>query len=90
MRSKTLLALPTLLFLTGCAPGLFDRSPAIEVRFVCLRNEEYDQATQDRADVELKTLPPGSAVRQFVGDYGRQREQVRECRKRAADSSKEK
>lgn len=70
-------------FLSGCAPGLFDRSPTVVVRFVCLHNEEYDQATQNRADAELKALPKDAALRKFVGDYGRQRDQVRECRKRA-------
>lgn len=75
-----------MLFLTGCAKGLFEQSPTIEVRFVCLRNEEYDQETQARADAELKALPKGAALRQFVGDYGRQRDQVRECRKRAEEA----
>lgn len=80
MRWRTFLALPIAMLLIGCDPGSSD----VVVKFVCLRINEYDQKTQDRALAELNTLPKDSALRLFIGDYGRLREQVRVCRTRAA------
>jgi hypothetical protein len=45
---------------------------------------QYDRQTQDRALVEYQALPPGSALRQFIGDYKRLRDQVSVCRARKA------
>jgi hypothetical protein len=45
---------------------------------------EYDRATQDKALAEFNALPQGSALRQFIGDYKRLRDQVRACRERSA------
>lgn len=68
------------LLLTACDPGSSD----VVVRFVCLRVNEYDRATQDKALAEFNALPQGSALRQFIGDYKRLRDQVRACRERSA------
>lgn len=68
-----------MLWLTGCDPGSSD----VVVRFVCLRINEYDAATQERALAEYDALPKDSALRLFVGDYARLREQIRTCRARA-------
>jgi hypothetical protein len=73
-----------MLLLTACEPGSF--SETVVVRFVCLRINEYDQATQDRALAELNALPKDSALRLFIGDYKQLREKVRECRKKAEES----
>lgn len=80
MRWKACLALPILTLLTACDPG----SSETVVRFVCLRVNEYDRATQDKALAEFNALPQGSALRQFIGDYKRLRDQVRACRERSA------
>lgn len=69
-----------MLLLTACEPG----SSEVVVKFVCLRINEYDQKTQDKALAELNALPPGSALRLFIGDYSRLRNQVRECRARSS------
>lgn len=69
-----------MLLLTACDPG----SSEVVVKFVCLRVNEYDRATQDKALAELSALPRDSALRLFVGDYKRLRDQVRACRERSA------
>ena len=83
-KSKTLLTaclvLLTMPLLTACEPG----SSEVVVKFVCLRVNEYDRATQDRALKEYQALPSGSALRLFVGDYKQLRDQIRKCRERAA------
>lgn len=69
-----------MLSLTACEPG----SSEVVVRFVCLHVNEYDRATQDRALAEYNALPKDSALRLFIGDYSRLREQIRVCRARGA------
>lgn len=68
-----------MLLLTACDPG----SSEVVVRFVCLRVNEYDRQTQDKALTELNALPRDSALRLFIGDYKRLRDQVRACRERS-------
>lgn len=79
MQWKACLALTMVLLLTACDPGSSD----VVVRFVCLRVNEYDRATQDRALAEFNALPQGSALRLFIGDYKRLRDQVRVCREKS-------
>jgi len=78
-----LIVLPMTLLLTACDP----ENSEIAVRFVCLKIAEYDQKTQDRALAEYEALPAGSALRLFIGDYKKLREQVRVCRERADKAS---
>lgn len=77
--AKPLLLLMFLCTLPGC-----EQQSEIVVKFVCLRVNEYDRATQDKALAEFNALPQGSALRQFIGDYKRLRDQVRACRERSA------
>ena len=74
-------ALPILMLLTGCDPG--SSEGVIVTHVVCLRINEYDANTQERALAEYNALPVGSALRVFIGDYAQLREQVRVCRARA-------
>lgn len=76
MRWTALLALPMTLFLTACEPGSSD----VVVQIVCPRINEYDVKTQERALAEYSALPKDSALRLFIGDYKRLRDQVRVCR----------
>jgi len=69
-----------MLLLTAC-DGI---NSEIVVKTICPRINEYDAATQDRALAEYNALPAGSALRLFVGDYKRLRDQVRVCRARSA------
>ena len=78
MRWKAFLVLPMMLLLTACEPG----NSEVVVKFVCLRVNEYDRPTQDRALAELNKLPRDSALRLFIGDYKRLRDQIRACRER--------
>lgn len=80
MQWKLFLVLPTTLLLTACDPGNSD----VVVKIVCPTIMQYDRQTQDRALVEYQALPPGSALRQFIGDYKRLRDQVSVCRARKA------
>lgn len=66
------------LWLTACDPG----SSEVVVKIVCPTINQYDQATQDRALAEYQALPRDSALRVFVGDYKRLRDQVALCRSR--------
>ena len=68
-----LLILPSL---TACSPD----DSSVVVKIVCPRINEYDQKTQDRALAEYNALPPGSALRLFIGDYKQLRDQIRVCR----------
>jgi hypothetical protein len=86
MRWKALLVLPMMLSLIACDPDGSDGT--VVVRFVCLRINEYDQATQDRALAEYSALPKDSALRIFIGDYKQLRERIRLCRERAAADTK--
>lgn len=74
------LVLPMMLLLTACDPN---GSSDVVVKIVCPRINEYDAKTQDRALAEYNALPPGSALRLFIGDYKQLREQIRVCRERA-------
>lgn len=69
------------LWLTACDPG---DSEVVVVRFICPTINQYDQATQDKALTEYQALPKDSALRLFVGDYKRLRDQIGVCRSRAA------
>lgn len=78
-----MLALPTMLLLAACDN---ERSEVV-VKIVCQTINEYDQETQDRALKEYEALPKGSALRLFIGDYKRLRDQIRVCRARQASIS---
>lgn len=80
MRWTAFLALPMTLLLTACD---LDGSETVVVKFVCLKINEYDAKTQERALGELEKLPKDSALRLFVGDYKHLRDQVRKCREKA-------
>lgn len=80
MRWATLLALPMTLLLAACDLGTSETV----VKIVCLRINEYDAKTQERALAEYNALPAGSALRLFIGDYKQLRDQIRVCRERSA------
>jgi hypothetical protein len=69
-----------MLWLTACDPGSSD----VIVKIVCPTIMQYDAKTQERALAEYQALPSGSALRQFIGDYKRLRDQVTVCRARSA------
>lgn len=79
MRWTALLVLPMTMSLIACEPG--DSNPVV-VKIACLKINEYDVKTQERALQEYQALPSGSALRLFIGDYKRLRDQVRVCRDR--------
>ena len=64
--------------LTACEPGASE----VVVKIICPTITQYDQATQDRALAEYDALPKGSALRLFLGDCARLRDQIRVCRER--------
>lgn len=66
-----------MLFLTACAGGI---SRIVVVKIECPEIVKYDAMTQDQALAELSVLPKGSALRQFIGDYKRLRDQITVCR----------
>jgi hypothetical protein len=70
--------------LSGCEPG----GSEIVVKTVCPAIMQYDARTQDRALAEYQALPPGSALRLFIGDYARLRDQITICRQRARQGAK--
>ena len=76
MRWATLLVLPMMTLLTACDL----ENSSVVVQIVCPRINEYDTKTQDRALAEYSALPPGSALRLFIGDYKQLRDQIRVCR----------
>lgn len=53
------------------------------VKIVCPTINSYDQVTQDKALAEYQALPKDSALRLFVGDYKRLRDQIVLCRSRS-------
>jgi hypothetical protein len=57
-------------------------SSEVVVKIVCPKINKYDQETQDRALAEYNALPKGSALRLFIGDYKRLRDQITVCRER--------
>ena len=67
-----------MLSLTACEPG----SSEVVVKIVCPTIMQYDAETQDRALAEYSALPKGSALRLFIGDYKRLRDQIIVCRER--------
>jgi hypothetical protein len=73
-----LIALPMILSLTACDPG----SSEVVVKIICPTINQYDKETQDRALAEYNALPKGSALRLFIGDYKRLRDQITVCRER--------
>lgn len=68
------------MLLTACDPG--SSEGVIVTHIVCLKANEYDKETQDRALAEYNALPKGSALRLFIGDYGKLRRQIEVCRQR--------
>ena len=60
--------------LTACATGGSDPGGA-----VCPPVVAYDQAVQDRAAVELETLPEDAALAGMMADYAVMRAQARVC-----------
>jgi hypothetical protein len=71
-----------MMLLGGCDPV----SSEVVVQIVCPTINQYDAATQERALSEYQALPANSALRLFIGDYARLRDQIRVCRARAAKS----
>jgi hypothetical protein len=71
MRTPTVLALAATL-LSACATTA--SSPA-----VCPEVVAYSAADQDKANAELKALPPGAILGRFIADYGRLRDDARAC-----------
>jgi len=69
-----------MLLLTACELG----SSEVVVKIVCPTIMQYDAETQDRALAEYIALPKGSALRLFIGDYKRLRDQITVCRERSA------
>lgn len=69
-------ALMMLLLLTACD----EINSNVVVKIVCPRINQYDVATQERALAEYNTLPKDSALRLFIGDYKRLRNQIEVCR----------
>ena len=67
-----------MLLLTACDPG----SSEVVVKIVCPTINQYDAETQEKALAEYNALPKGSALRLFIGDYKRLRDQVTVCRER--------
>jgi hypothetical protein len=80
MRWATLLALPMMMLLTACDL----ESSEVVVKIVCPTIMKYDAETQERALAEYNALPKGSALRLFIGDYKRLRDQITVCRERGA------
>ncbi|MCK1543270.1 hypothetical protein IVB12_15245 [Bradyrhizobium sp. 179] len=74
-----LLVLPMTLLLTACD----GTNSEVVVRVVCPTINQYDAKTQERALAEYNALPAGSALRLFIGDYKRLRDQIRICRARS-------
>lgn len=70
------------LSLIACEP----ESSEVVVKIVCPTIMQYDQPTQDRALAEYQALPKDSALRLFIGDYKRLRDQITVCRSRAASA----
>lgn len=68
-----------MLLLTACDP----ESSEVVVKIVCPTIMQYDAKTQERALTEYKALPEGSALRLFIGDYKRLRDQITVCRSRS-------
>ena len=78
MRWTALLVLPMTLLLTACDPG----NSEVVVKIVCPVINQYDAETQERALKEYEALPKGSALRLFIGDYKKLRDQITVCRER--------
>jgi hypothetical protein len=54
---------------------------SVAVKIVCPAIKSYPKATLDRALVEYKALPSGSAIKEMFGDYSQLRDQIRACNK---------
>lgn len=79
MKWTKYLVLLTIPLLTACDPV----SSSVAVHVVCPHVAKYDQATLNRALDEYQKLPPGSAIKQMIGDYKLLRDQINICRARA-------
>lgn len=73
------IAFPALLMMTSLAACQIEDSNIV-VKIVCPRINQYDVATQERALAEYNALPKDSALRLFIGDYKRLRNQIEVCR----------
>lgn len=71
------LAAPLMLLLLTACDGT---NSEVVVKIVCPAINQYDAETQDRALAEYNALPANSALRLFIGDYKRLRDQIRVCR----------
>jgi hypothetical protein len=76
MRWTALLALPMMTLLTACEP----ENSSVVVKIVCPRINAYSAEDQERALAEYNSLPKGSALRLFIGDYKKLRKQIEVCR----------
>ena len=56
--------------------------PSDAVKLVCPEIRKYDAAILDRALVEYRALPAGSAIRLMLGDYKQLRDRIRLCHDR--------
>lgn len=79
MRWTALIALPMMLLLTACDL----ESSEVVVKIICPTINQYDKETQERALAEYNALPKSSALRLFIGDYKRLRDQITICRERS-------
>lgn len=68
-----------MLSLTAC-DGL---NSEVVVKIVCPTIMQYDAETQNRALAEYSALPKDSALRLFIGDYKKLRDQITVCRARS-------
>jgi len=64
-----------MILLTGCATGSSDRQLAA----FCPPVVEYSREEQREVAEEVKALPDGSAIVEWLADYAVLRAQVREC-----------
>ena len=55
---------------------------SVVIEIVCPKINEYSEEVQNRALAEYESLPKGSALRLFIGDYKQLRDQIRICRGR--------
>jgi len=64
-----------MIFLTGCAMASSDRQSAA----VCPPVVDYGLEEQRRVAEEVKVLPDGSAIVEWLADYAVLRAQLRKC-----------
>jgi hypothetical protein len=72
------LALSAPMFLTSCATG------SSSTVLVCPPIAEYTEEFQGKAADDLSKVPVESPIWTLLQDYGRLREQIRECKRQSA------